>query len=99
MTETHRRAMLQAWHDYEMRDPPTVDMRHSLVWMPLGTRLLRLMRTKHGWQAWTATNDYIYGTYFMLFDDGRIERVTIREDEGDEIITIRPSDEDIRRQL
>lgn len=95
MSERQRR-MLQAFADYEQRDPATVGPRHNIVGMPLGTRLLRMIRQKGVWWMWLATKDYIYGTYLLVYDDGHIERVTIREDEGDDIITVRPSDEEIR---
>lgn len=35
------------------------------------------------------------GTFLYLYDDGKIERWTIREDEGDEVALIKPSDKDI----
>lgn len=88
--------MLQAFADYEQRDPATVGPRHTVVGMPVGTRLLRMIRKPGCWWLWIATSDFIFGTYLCVYDDGRIERVTVREDEGDDIITIRPSDEFIR---
>lgn len=89
--------MLRAFADYEQRDPATVGLRHTVVGMPYGTRLLRMIRKKECWWLWLATKDYIYGTYLALYDDGRIERVTVRTDEGDDILNVRPSDEEIRR--
>ena len=32
------------------------------------------------------------GTFLHLYDDGRIEQVTVRVDRGDETITIKPKD-------
>lgn len=87
--------MLQAFADYEMRDP-AVAIQHATVGMPLGTRLLRMIRKPDCWWLWLATSDYVYGTYLCVYDDGSITRVTIRGDEGDEEIAIRPSDEEIR---
>lgn len=56
-------------------------------------RLYRIERDiRGGWILWIATRDYIHGTFIMLWDDGKAERVTIREDEGDEILMIRPCD-------
>lgn len=93
-----RQRMLAAFADYERRDPPMSDS-HAIVGLPLGTRLLRLVRKPDGWWAWLGTaGDYVYGTYLHIHDNGGIERITIRVDEGDEIITVRPSDEMIRRQ-
>lgn len=45
------------------------------------------------WQLWLATPDFIHGTYLKMYLDGRIERVTVRQDEGDEIFTIRETDD------
>jgi hypothetical protein len=92
-----QQAMIQAFTDYERRDPATVSIRHTIVGMPLGTRLLRMIRQRDCWWLWLATSDYVYGTYLCVYDDGRVERVTVREDEGDEIMLVRPSDEEIRR--
>lgn len=39
--------------------------------------------------------DRTLGTFLYLYDDGKIERVTIREDEGDIIDLIKPADYDI----
>jgi hypothetical protein len=38
----------------------------------------------------------VFGTYLELHDTGRVVNITTREDEGDEIIHARPSDEEIR---
>lgn len=32
------------------------------------------------------------GTFLLLHDDGKIERLTVREDEGDEVVLIKPKD-------
>lgn len=37
-----------------------------------------------GWRLWLSTTDFIHGTYLRLFSDGRVTRVTVRGDEGDE---------------
>lgn len=44
------------------------------------------------WRVWLHTNDWIHGTYLLLYKDGKIERVTVREDEGDDIIVVKPAD-------
>lgn len=44
------------------------------------------------WIIWLATSDYIYGTFLRLYDDGRIERVTVRNDEPDDVMLIKPRD-------
>lgn len=44
------------------------------------------------WQLWIHTNDFIFGTYLLLYDDGRVERWTDRADEGPQFITVKPPD-------
>ena len=66
-----------------MSDPK----RHAVIGVPLGTRLQRIIRHDNAWQLWVSTNDYVYGTYYMLYDDGRAASTTVREDEGDETFT------------
>lgn len=44
------------------------------------------------WIIWLATSDYIYGTFLRLYDDGRIERITVRNDEPDDVMLIKPRD-------
>lgn len=89
--------MLDAFIAYEreLRDRPDT---HSIVGVPVGTRLLRIIRYSNSWQLWIATRDFMNGTYYMLDDDGSMRSVTSRADEGDEIINVRPSDDTIRRQ-
>jgi hypothetical protein len=66
--------------------------------VPLGTRCHRIVRQADGWLVWIATRDYQYGTYLLLHNDGRVYRVVVRENEGDEIIVVRPSDADTCNQ-
>lgn len=40
--------------------------------------------------------DRTLGTFLYLYDDGKIERITIREDEGDETVLIKPADKEIK---
>jgi hypothetical protein len=49
--------------------------------------------------VWLSTNDYVFGTWLELYDDGSIVSVTTRVDEGDESFVVRPSDDEIRRKL
>lgn len=83
---------------YNATQPPAVHphMDRDTMQMPPGTRLHRIIRLYHGWRVWIATRDFIYGTYLELHDTGRVVNITTREDEGDEIIHARPSDEEIR---
>lgn len=45
------------------------------------------------YRLWLHTNDFVLGTFLLLQSDGGITRVTVREDEGDEICVVRPPDE------
>lgn len=68
---------------------------HNTIHVPLGTRCHRVTRISNGWRVWLNTRDYLYGTYLVLYDDGGAIRVTTRPDEGDEVIYVRPCDQDI----
>ena len=93
--DEHSQRMLQAFIEYELRMQGKLS-QHALVGFPLGTRALRLIRLSYGWRLWSATADYVYGTYWDIHDNGMIIRYTIRADEGDEEYLIRPSDDEIR---
>lgn len=41
------------------------------------------------WRLWLHTPDFIHGTYLDMQSNGRIDRVTVRQDEGDEIVCIK----------
>lgn len=87
--------MLDAFVDYERR-VSNID-HHTTVGVPVGTRLQRIIRLSNGWLLWVATRDYMHGTYYMLYDNGRMDNITSRADEGDEITYVRPSDDVIIR--
>lgn len=89
--------MLDAFIAYEREQQTTMSINQSLIGMPLGTRLMRILRRPGCWHLWLATRDYVYGTFIIAWDDGHVERITTREDEGDEVIRVRPSDEEISR--
>lgn len=44
------------------------------------------------WRLWLHTPDFIHGTFLLMHTNGCVERVTVREDEGDEIVTIKDQD-------
>lgn len=67
---------------------------HSVVGVPVGTRLQRIIRHEYGWQLWVATRDFAHGTYYVLYNNGAMDNITTRSDEGDEIIFVRPSDDE-----
>ena len=79
------------------KEPP-LPVDHCIVGLPPGTRLYRIVRLSHAWQAWIATKDFINGTYLILQDSGRVDNVTARADEGDEVFMVRPSDQSIRNR-
>ena len=89
--------MLDAFAEYERRCASEL-AKHSVIGQPLGTRLRRIIREPDSWILWLDTKDFAHGTYLQMYDNGCVQRVTVREDEGDEIIVVRPSDETIRRQ-
>ena len=43
------------------------------------------------WKVWLHTNDWVHGTYMLLYANGKIERVTVRADEGDDIVVVKPA--------
>lgn len=69
--------------------------------VPPGTRVLRLERRPAVddwyelgfWILWLHTSDFVHGTYLRLYDDGCIERITVRDDEGDDIQPIKGPDQ------
>lgn len=89
--------MLDAFIAFERETRDRLDT-HRVVGVPVGTRLQRIIRHGNSWQLWIATRNFMDGTYYMLDDNGSMRSVTSRPDEGDEIITVRPSDDEIRRQ-
>ena len=45
------------------------------------------------WIIWINTVDFIHGTFLKLYDDGKLERVTVREGEPcDDVQLIKPED-------
>ena len=52
-------------------------------------------RVGHDWRVWLHTPDHVHGTYLLLHADGKITRVTVRWDEGDDEFLVRPSDGDL----
>ena len=90
--------MLQAFIVYERNHrPAVVGATSNIVGLPLGTRLKRIVRIDNGWRLWTATADYLFGTYLCVMNDGQVTSTTVREDEGDETFVVRPTDDDIGR--
>ena len=92
----NQQRMLDGFASYRVPVQNTSGLDHDTIGMPLGTRLMRVIRLTHGWRMWIATNDYKYGSYLEFYDNGLIIRVTTRPDEGDEIFWVRPCDALIR---
>ena len=46
------------------------------------------------WKFWIHRNvsDRLLGTFLKLYDNGKIERVTVRSGEGDQVDLIKPED-------
>lgn len=72
---------------------------HCIVGMPIGSRCQRIERMPDGWRVWVSTKDFVLGTWLELYDDGHVTHNTIRDGEGDEFFTVRPSDDEIRSKL
>lgn len=89
--------MLDAFIQYERETRGKLDA-HSIVGVPVGTRLQRIIRGVNGWTLWVATRDYKHGTYYVLHNTGLAENITVRGDEGDNEFVMRPSDDTIRRR-
>jgi len=51
-----------------------------------------LIRREGYYKLWLHTSDRLLGTFLKLYDNGKIERVTVRSDCGDEIVLIKPED-------
>jgi len=79
--------------------PRLLGTRHNVIGVPHDTRLRRITRVTDAWRVWTDTRDYVYGTFLILHDSGRVERITTRYEEGDEVMQVRPSDDEIRSML
>ena len=47
---------------------------------------------KGHYRLWLHTSDRLLGTFLKLYDNGKIERITVRANEGDQIDLIKPED-------
>lgn len=55
----------------------------------ISTPSTRIERHADHWCVWTAHNpDYTLGTMMLLYDNGRCERVTLREGEADDVFVV-----------
>lgn len=43
------------------------------------------------WRIWLHTRDWITGTYLLLYPNGTVEQVTVRDSEGDDVAIIKPA--------
>lgn len=67
--------------------------------LAISVRLRRIIRLPNGWRLWIDTADFIHGTFYELHDSGRVVRFIVRDGEGDEIMQMRPSTEEICREI
>jgi len=86
--------MLDAFIAYE-KTHSEMHHGHNTIGMQPGTRCYRIERSENGWRVWTATRDFIHGTYIELHNDGSAYRWECRPDEGDECIMIRWDDAEV----
>lgn len=68
--------------------------RHpAYTWEDHKAAKVRATKVAGYWLLPIHTNrDRTLGTFFRLYDDGKIEQVTVRADQGDEIVLIKPAD-------
>jgi hypothetical protein len=45
------------------------------------------------WKLWLHTNDFHLGTFLLLRSDGSVYRTTLRADEGDDEVLIKPKED------
>ena len=62
------------------------------IGLPPGTRILAIDTIPGGWRLWLGTRDYIHGDFINLMHDGHVERVFVREDDGDQTHVIKRAD-------
>lgn len=58
------------------------------IHFPQSTRILRADKIVGGWKIWISTKDFVFGTYVLLYDNSKAERITERINEGPEILLI-----------
>ena len=84
--------MLEGFALYTAAQPRDFSAQHDIIGVPIGTRLQRIVRLPNAWRLWTATRDFMHGSYLELHNNGRIMNCTARADEGDEVFEARPPD-------
>jgi hypothetical protein len=63
------------------------------IHIPRNLQVLRIERIVEGyWRMWIHTRDFKHGTCVLMHDNGKMEQVTIREDQGDDVRIIKPED-------
>lgn len=63
------------------------------IGLPPRTKLLRIDRASNeGWKVWINQSPCgTFGTFLWLYDDGRIVRVVVRADQGDDEFIVKGS--------
>jgi hypothetical protein len=79
---------------YIEREPSRVISYPYTDYLDYDTPVIRTLKKRISgyYKLWLHTSDRLLGTYLKLYDNGKIERVTVRADQGDEIVTIKPED-------
>jgi hypothetical protein len=74
-------------------------MKHVPIGIPPGTRALRIDRIAAcaprlgHWRIWIHANpQFTLGTTLNLYDDGSLERVVMRDGEGDDVMQMKGPD-------
>lgn len=75
------------------------------IGVPPGMRVMHIERVQGGfdrfwgkepghYRLWIhrSVSDRLLGTYLALYDNGKIERITVRANEGDQVDLIKPAD-------
>lgn len=66
----------------------STDPEMNDVWMVRATKV-----AEGYWLVPQSTNpDRTLGIFLKLYDNGKVERVTVRENEGDDVVEIKPED-------
>lgn len=67
--------------------------RHEEQWIEHPTEDAAYKQVAH-YRLWIHRNvsDRLLGTYLALWDNGKIERITVRANEGDQVDLIKPED-------
>jgi hypothetical protein len=64
----------------------------ALEYVPMRRDPVRYDRSNPAYyRLWLHTSDFVLGTFLELWPNGWVIRVTVREDQGDERVLVRPA--------